>query len=323
MKLPLATFQETKALDRIKSKLKYPSGPFKMLIAPKLDLKQKQHVETLKRDGYVLMPEFIQPDILECLKNDFENILYSCDFEKPCLAQSKIDPKRHSKIIENNLLLDKNDLIAEGLSINEEDCKSYEHIISEYNPSTLTALMMQRSKNFVSVWLNEFILSIVADYMGMVPQLHEAYVRRNFPCPYKTMNHFWHRDLNDKHFLLKVFFFLSDCNIHTGPHEYIRGSHSDFRLNNQRYFSDKEVDKVYPIESSSRIVSEVKAGTVIIEDTRGLHRAVVPKEGYRDLGYAVFIPGYARRSYYKIPSLSYAELSSFQKSFIPKGNIIN
>ena len=36
------------------------------------------------------------------------------------------------------------------------------------------------------------------------------------------------------------------------------------------------------------MVSNVKAGTIIIEDTRGLHKAGIPKRDYRDLGFAVF-----------------------------------
>lgn len=153
-----------------------------------------------------------------------------------------------------------------------------------------------------------------------MPHLAETYVRRNYPSPFRTMNHYWHRDLNNRHYLLKIFFFLSDCSLENGPHEFIRGSHTRFNvLNGKRYFSDQEVDAVYPPRGADRVVSEVKAGTVILEDTRGVHRAQMPRAGYRDLGYAVFVPlpaGVSAR-YYNFPRSALAQLSDFQKAFIP------
>lgn len=322
MKSSLASFRKTNSLDRIISRLRYPSGSIGMIHAPKLDQKQKDHVEAIRKDGFVLIPNHLKGEILANLQKDFNATLENCEFEKPCLAQSKIDPVKHEDLINQNLLLSSEDLIKHNLSIQDDDCSSYEQVISEFNPSTLTAFMMQRSQAFVDVWLDSYILSIISNYMGMTPLLQEAYVRRNFPSPYRTMNHFWHRDLNNKHHLLKVFFFLSDCTLKTGPHEYIRGSHKDFRLNNKRYFSDHEVDEKYDKQSSDRIISEVKAGSIIIEDTRGLHRAVVPEEGFRDLGYAVFIPSHNRNSYYYLRSDQLHDLTAFQQLFIPKNNII-
>ena len=42
--------------------------------------------------------------------------------------------------------------------------------------------------------------------------------------------------------------------------------------------------------SKDHIISEVPAGTIILEDTRGLHKAGIPQRHYRDLGFAVFLP---------------------------------
>src|SRR3712207_1501098 len=107
--------------------------------------------------------------------------------------------------------------------------------------------MLERSAVYRDLLLDPSIVSIVAQYLGMMPRLAEAYVRRNFPSPWRTMNHFWHRDVNDKQSLCKVFFFLTDCTISTGPHEFIKGSHVDYSaLNGKRYFSDPEVDAHYP-----------------------------------------------------------------------------
>ena len=44
------------------------------------------------------------------------------------------------------------------------------------------------------------------------------------------------------------------------------------------YYSDEEIDDVWPISSPNHITSEVPAGTIIIEDTRGLHKAGIPEK---------------------------------------------
>ena len=103
------------------------------------------------------------------------------------------------------------------------------------------------------------------------------------------MNHHWHRDTNNKFFLLKAFLFLNDCTLKNGPHNYIKGSHKDLSLNGKVYYSNEEVEKNYDTKTDL-ILSEVKAGTLIIEDTRGLHRAGIPLEGHRDLMYGIFFP---------------------------------
>jgi len=90
-------------------------------------------------------------------------------------------------------------------------------------------------------------------------------------------------------------------------------------LNGKRYFTDPEIDALHPVGSPLREVSEVKAGTVILEDTRGLHRARMPDIGYRDLGYAVFFPLPASNAptLYRFPRSAAAGLTEFQRAFIP------
>ncbi len=161
--------------------------------------------------------------------------------------------------------------------------------------------------------------------MGVRPYLAEAYIRRNFPAKYKVMNHFWHRDRNHPDHLLKAFLFLTDCEIENGPHEYIAGSVIDRQLDGKPYFSEEEVDSIYPKDDYRRIKSIVKAGTIILEDTRGLHRATIPTKGIRDLGFAVFVPHPFYSSweskYYNIDKKLFHSLSKRQKEYIPKSFI--
>lgn len=207
----------------------------------------------------------------------------------PCLAQAKVDRLKHSELIDNKFKYSNAKLNSHGVCFNKEDILNYKQVVSDFRPSTLKISMFNKLEHF-NLWLNPYILKLIESYMGVVPFLTEAYSRRNFPAEYKVMNHNWRRDNNHEHDLLKAFLFLSDCDITDGPHEFVIGSHKYLAPSGYHYFQDKEVDALYPPGSERRYVSKVKAGAIILEDTRGLHRAAIPTTGERDLGYAIFFP---------------------------------
>ena len=278
----------------------------------------------LRSEGTLILSGYVDPATVSQMRAETQDALESLDFEMPCLAQSLLDPVRHKKLIENFLFATPHKLSSLGVTFSRSDVRTLGQAVTDFQPAWLTTYMLERSETFRKVWLDERLLGLVSSYMGLVPKLAEAYVRRNFPTRYWTMNHYWHRDLNDRFQLLKMFVFLTDCSVETGPHEYIRRSHTNFTtLNGKRYFLDEEVDLLHPVGSESRLISEVKAGTVILEDTRGLHRARMPTYGHRDLGYAVFVPlqDSTSTSLYRFPKGALASLSNFQRSFIPACNI--
>ncbi|NCN08287.1 MAG: phytanoyl-CoA dioxygenase [Leptospira sp.] len=307
----------------VKNRIKYFNRYF-----PKLENQDKQllgRVNSLREKGYLVLDQYITGDDLEALQILYKNKLeIELKFEMPCLSQSSIDEIKHKELIDNYFCYKPSDLVDHNLTFDRSNFSNYEDCLDKFKPSTLKTYLTD-IQEFYKVWLDEDLLRIIETYMGVRPHLVEAYLRRNFPAKYKVMNHFWHRDTNHPDFLLKVFIFLSDCDISNGPHEYISQSLQDDRLRGKRYFSETEVDSVYPIDSPQRIKSVVKAGTVVIEDTRGLHRATIPKEGYRDLGFAVFLPlsVFSRTliPLYKIDQKIYHNLSKIQKSYIPNQNI--
>jgi hypothetical protein len=291
---------------------------------PQLQSVEARWVESIRQNGFVEIPDFIDSVTLRALQFELQNAFKELDFELPCLAQSRIDPARHASLLKSHLFASTNELSKQGLTFGKHEVSSLDQVLQEFQPSTLTSFMLRRSAIYRQVWFDERLLRCVGAYLGMIPYLAEAYVRRNFPAPYRYMNHYWHRDLNGS-YLLKAFFFLSDCSSDNGPHEFIRGTHKDFDvLNGKRYFDDEEVDRLFPIGSPRRVVSEVKAGTLIIEDTRGVHRARVPNNGFRDLGYAVFLPLSRRVSQplYTLKRSVYEELTEFQRAFVPPHYVI-
>src|SRR5690606_9005545 len=270
-------------------------------------------------DGCAIVPNVITESMLGLLKSDLQRALEELKFAgTPYLDRSKIDPSKHPPL-KKIMLMSPGELKKMGLAIDGKDFRSYQQVIDDFSPPELAVHMLEHSDVFRSLWLSPYLLSIVAHYMGLVPQLVEAYVRRSFPSPHRIANNYWHRDCVDhKIYLLKIFFFLTDCTGETGPHEYIRGSCTEKDklkiLNGKRFYEDVELDAVYPEKSAERVVSIVPAGTIFIEDTRGLHRAHILTSGCRDLGYAVFKPAPKNMPpYYKLPGSSYEKLNSFQK----------
>jgi hypothetical protein len=282
----------------------------------------KKRVQGLKKQGYVILDNFYSGKELDNLQKIYQDRLEKQTlFETPCLSQSLINPESHKELINNYFKYNPSELSKHGITFDRSDFMSYQEVIEKFKPSTLKTYL-DDIPEFFPYWLNESLLDIIESYMGLRPHLMEAYLRRNFPAKYRVMNHFWHRDRNDPYYLLKAFIFLTDCKLTTGPHEYVSQSVQDLRLSDKPYFSDEEVDALYPPDSSRRIRSIVKAGTVILEDTRGLHRATIPHDGYRDLGFAVFVPKSLLignfEPLYKIDKSIYKILTKRQRSYIPK-----
>lgn len=285
---------------------------------------QREKLAHLRDHGYVVFDHLVGTDRLKRLQADYrKRVEEELDFQFPTLAQAKIDPVRDATLIKNNFLATPQKLQEFGLAFSREDVTSYEQAVAEFAPSTLTTDIPDDQAWF-DVWLDREVTPLVAAYMGFVPQLIEAYIRRNFPARFPVMNHAWHRDTNHRTHLLKMFVFLTDCTLKTGPHHYIAGSVQDRRVDGKTYYSDEEIHRVYPPESNREIISVVPAGTIILEDTRGLHKAGIPEEGYRDLGYATFIPPIALRqrdAYFRIGRKTFELLSPEQQKFVPASSI--
>ena len=311
-------------MNRFKKILKY----FNRLSfqSNKLSLIQKERISALKINGYVILDNFIKPPQLKELQSAYTYTLEKkCGFDLPCLAQNKVDDEKHAALINNYFLGNKLDYEKQGITFSRSDVRDYRTVISDYNPSTLTVYLTSLPQ-FYSLWLNEEILEIIEGYLGFKPYMVEAYIRRNFKAKYKVMNHFWHRDTNHRDYIVKVFIFLTDCSIRNGPHEYISGTIKDQRLSGKTYYSDNDINALYPENSKKRIQSVVKAGTVIIEDTRGLHRAIIPEEGYRDLGFATFLPkSFCSKEgppLYMIDNNNYSAMSKRQRDYVPGSSIV-
>lgn len=284
-----------------------------------------ESVNHLNQRGFVVLDHLVGSSEFASLKRQLDKkIEHDFDLIFPCLAQKKIDTNRDQDLIAKKFLVTSDELASRKLTFCRKDVQSYEQMIAEFQPSTLT-VPMPSEISFYNVWLDPDVTAIVSNYMGFYPELTEAYLRRNFPCNYPVMNHNWHRDSNHTSHLLKAFIFFTDCDIDTGAHHYISGSVNDPRFRDKIYYTDKEINTAWPLESEEHMVSSVKAGTIIIEDTRGLHKAGIPRRAYRDLGFAVFLPPNIfnrNKTLYRVDKSVFDKLSEEQSLFIPSANIV-
>jgi hypothetical protein len=192
--------------QQIKYKFAYKNAYKNFLKVPQLNFEELNLLKKLRDDGFVLLENFIDAKTLDIMRFEFKSSLESLNFEFPCFGQSLIDVKTHADLIENFFYCTDEELRSRGLTFSRSEICSFEDAVDKYNPSVLTAFMLEKSHTYRAVYLDERILRIIANYMGLVPNLTEAYVRRSFPAPHKVMNHFWHRDLNHKFYFIKQLF---------------------------------------------------------------------------------------------------------------------
>ncbi|MHB8482292.1 MAG: phytanoyl-CoA dioxygenase family protein [Nitrospiria bacterium] len=131
------------------------------------------------------------------------------------------------------------------------------------------------------------ILSIAQAYLGCKPVLdvtsmwwHTSYLK----TPDKEAAQFYHFDM-DRIKWIKFFVYLTDVNEKSGPHCFVAKSHRrngippELLKYGYARLTDDEVEKYYPKERFIEFIAP--KGTIIAEDTRGLHKGKMVEAGDR------------------------------------------
>jgi hypothetical protein len=140
---------------------------------------------------------------------------------------------------------------------------------------------------FNDLLTSHFALKVAESYLGCRPWLdvlsmwwHTDYSKE----PDSEAAQLYHFDM-DRPKWLKIFVYLTDVNLDNGPHCFIEGSHKSGALprallrRGYARIEDEEVSKVFGKEKERKFIGP--AGTVIIEDTRGLHKGLHVNSGDR------------------------------------------
>ena len=134
---------------------------------------------------------------------------------------------------------------------------------------------------FVQFYLSEKLLQIVVSYLGYIPQLYEIYIEKTVPVgdASPTYSQNWHRDPEEKK-TLKIFLYLNDVNIESGPFTYILGSQPTGKSKLAKLFPQKLPHGSYPdsdsikklVNDDSYYVATAEKATLIFCDTAGIHK---------------------------------------------------
>jgi hypothetical protein len=208
----------------------------------------KEITQTLETNGFYLFKQKLPADVIDRL--------YNFSLREQCFARR----------------LDNEDVNAPAIKIHYDPnnpISTVYDVVSEATNSNADIQAMLRDHS---------ILAVAQSYLRTSPKVEPISLTWSAAFgdkPQVNSAQLYHFDM-DRFKWLKFFIFLTDVTIETGPHCFIRKSHQSGAIPQQLLksgyvrHSDEEVLKHYPKEDI--ITFTAPAGTIIAEDTRGLHK---------------------------------------------------
>jgi hypothetical protein len=183
----------------------------------------------------------------------------------------------------------------------------------KYSVETNTVLMNATVRKML---LDRGLLQIAQEYLGSTPIVDIVTAWYSFPSanPSHEAAQLFHFDL-DRVRWLKAFFLLTDQTIETGAHVYIPGTQrdggisSDLLAKGYARLEDPEVEAFYPKETWKSMVAP--AGSILLEDTRGLHKGISLKRDHR----LMLQFEYAQTLFGHVPFLATVPLDDYQDEY--------
>ena len=130
------------------------------------------------------------------------------------------------------------------------------------------------------------ILDAMHHYFGCRPLISYLAAWWSYPTPVGPQQaENFHRDVDDWRFI-KLFVYLTDVDLESGPHVYVRSSAGHKRLNAIRRYEDGQVVQAFGEEALA--VQTAKSGSAFLENTFGLHKGTPVQRGTRLIFQAVY-----------------------------------
>ena len=218
----------------------------------------KDIVSELKNKGYFVVDSYIPKDVCERIIEYAEN---TPSFPRPLDEQTSSLP------------------IRTKINFNEP----YLSARYDFSPDVLSILQNQDLQNLMS---DPFLIGIAEEYLSCLPYLDPIELWWFLPYPIRDAG--WAEDYHfdfDSVRWLKFFFNFEDIELENGPHSFIEGTHKDFGipedLRKRGYVRHSDEDVFRYIDRSNEKKFTLKAGSLLIEDTRGLHKGTSPVAGRR------------------------------------------
>ena len=215
-------------------------------------------------------------------------------------------------------------VLSNWITINEKNLKqkSKKKFLFSYYGTEDSNKPIDLTNPFVKFYLSEKILQIASTYLGYSPQLYEVYIEKTIPVgdsdPVQSQN--WHRDPEEKK-TLKIFLYLNDVTIESGPFTYILGSQPTSKSKLAKIFPQKLPHGSYPdsvgvkklVNEENYFIATAPKATLIFCDTAGIHKGGYATK-YERIMSTGFFPSkkYLEKPMYKVNDLSNTEQIEFQ-----------
>jgi hypothetical protein len=153
----------------------------------------------------------------------------------------------------------------------------------DFSPNVLSIF---RNLDLQDLMADPFLIEIAERYLSSAPYLDPVELWWFLPFPDRDDGwaEEYHFDFDSVRWL-KFFLNFEDVEYQNGPHCFIEGTHNDLgipnELRNRGYVRCNDEDVFKYVDSARERVFTAKAGTLLIEDTRGLHKGLTPSEGRR------------------------------------------
>lgn len=143
------------------------------------------------------------------------------------------------------------------------------HLVN-YFPSDLIAI-----KEIAEIASDPNILNVVSDFLGCKPTLSSVNMWKSLEGKEnaKAAQNF-HRDMDDFKFV-KLFIYLTNVDMESGPHVYIESSSIDKSFRKIGRFNDQEIEAHYGANKVKYFTEPM--GSVFFVDTFGIHKGLLPK----------------------------------------------
>ena len=131
-------------------------------------------------------------------------------------------------------------------------------------------------------------IDIATQYLGCLPTISTVGIRWSLPGErLQASTQRFHRDPDDWR-CLKFFAYLTDVNLGSGPHLYVKGSNRTAGSLLARSIDEGFIKRTYGNNSIQTVLG--RSGTTFIADTHGIHAGPVPTDEPRlmlEIGYSI------------------------------------
>ncbi len=133
---------------------------------------------------------------------------------------------------------------------------------------------IMRAPHLLALANDPHILSMVEQFLGAKPTISNLSLWWSFPRANEAIEaQLFHRDVDDLRFC-KLFVYLTDVDLDSGPHVFVHGSPTSSACRHIRRYHDDEVEAEFGSAAIEYLCGE--RGTTFVANTSGVHKGLPP-----------------------------------------------